>query len=79
MTNLLSRFSTPRTTTAAGLPDPFEDLFKGFFVRPVEFPNQPAAPSMRTKARRSPQPSVTHRQTGRPPSVRARRSASMVA
>ncbi|QEL64010.1 HSP20 family protein [Oryzomicrobium terrae] len=53
MTNLLSRFSTPRTTAAAGLPDPFEDLFKGFFVRPVEFPNQPAAPTMRMDVKES--------------------------
>lgn len=46
MANLLSRFSAPRSV-ASGLPDPFDDLFKGFFVRPVEFPNQPAAPTMR--------------------------------
>lgn len=27
--------------------DPFEDFFKGFFVRPIEFGNQPEAPSIK--------------------------------
>lgn len=40
MSNHLTRLSQ------AGL-DPFDDLFRGFFVRPVEFPNQTQTPSIK--------------------------------
>ena len=31
--------------------DPFDDLFRGFFVRPVELGNQPQAPSIKMDVR----------------------------
>jgi HSP20 family protein len=34
--------------------DPFEDFFRGFFVRPVEFGSQPEAPSIRIDVKEQP-------------------------
>jgi HSP20 family protein len=40
--------------------DPFEDLFRGFFVRPVEFGGNTEAPQMRVDVKETPESYVVH-------------------
>jgi len=40
--------------------DPFEDLFRGFFVRPVEFGGNTEAPQMRVEVKENPESYVVH-------------------
>jgi len=40
--------------------DPFEDLFRGFFVRPVEFGSQGEAPQMRVDVKENPEGYTLH-------------------
>lgn len=40
--------------------DPFEDLFRGFFVRPVEFNGQGESPHMRVDVKESPESYTLH-------------------
>ena len=40
--------------------DPFEDLFRGFFVRPVDFGGNGEAPQMRVDVKENPEGYVVH-------------------
>lgn len=40
--------------------DPFEDLFRGFFVRPVEFGAQGEAPQLRVEVKENPESYTVH-------------------
>lgn len=40
--------------------DPFEDLFRGFFVRPVEFGAQGEAPQLRVEVKENPETYTVH-------------------
>lgn len=40
--------------------DPFEDLFRGFFVRPVEFGGNAEAPQMRVDVKETPESYIVH-------------------
>ena len=40
--------------------DPFEDLFRGFFVRPVEFGGNAEAPQMRVDVKENPESYTVH-------------------
>ncbi|WP_227817201.1 Hsp20/alpha crystallin family protein [Nitrogeniibacter aestuarii] len=40
--------------------DPFEDLFRGFFVRPVEFGAQGEAPQLRVEVKENPENYTVH-------------------